>query len=219
MTATDSMGDALVSAAILLSIAVYRITNVDMEPFVSIIFAVLILKTGIEMGRECLNKILGASIPVDKRQELVTLVSEEEGVQGVYGLALHSYGEDVLVGSVNVQVDEQLTALEIARLSKRIIDRAAGMGVMLTSVGISAMNLADTEDLRIYHDVVETAKNHLEILQIQGILADQAEKKICFKAVFDPKCEKKAQILEELIKEIEAKNPGMTVEAEESVLL
>ncbi len=75
------------------------------------------------------------------------------------------------------------------------------------------------EDLRIYHDVVETAKNHLEILQIQGILADQAEKKICFKAVFDPKCEKKAQILEELIKEIEAKNPGMTVEAEESVLL
>ena len=59
MTGTDAIGDAVISVAILAAIAVYRVTGVDIENWVSIVISLFIIKTGVEMLRECVSKLLG----------------------------------------------------------------------------------------------------------------------------------------------------------------
>jgi len=65
MTGMDSIGDALISVGILLAMALYKITGVDIEHYVCIAISVLIILTGIKLLHQLLDKILGTRIDPD----------------------------------------------------------------------------------------------------------------------------------------------------------
>ena len=185
MQGTESCGDALIAAAILAAIAVYKTAHVDIEHYLCIAISLLIILTGIRMVIECMVKILGERVDPDYKHSILNLFLAEEGVLIVSNLILHNYGEKIYVGSVEIGVDERMSALEISRLSRRLIRRAANKGLTLTSVGISAANTTDPRAFEIIDRIIEQARTQKEITGVHSFVVDFDEKVISFYAVPD----------------------------------
>ena len=180
MSAADSMGDALISAGILAAMALYRVTGVDIEHYVSIGIALLIIRTGIEMIRECGDKVLGTRPDPALRKELISRVTQKEQVLNISNILLHNYGEGNYVGSVDIEVDEKLTAAEISRLTRQIIREAEELGVVLTSVGITGTNISDPDAVQVWDSIIDMARGYGSIKRVYSFIIDRESRLISF---------------------------------------
>ena len=187
MSGTEAIGDSVVSAAILLNIAIYRITHVDLEPWLTILISLFIIKTGIEMLRDCANKLLGSKGDPELYRRVKEMIVSEEDVQNVFYLTLHNYGEELSVGSVDIEVDEGMTAAETTKLVQRIRRKLAGSSVRLASVGIYGTDIGKPENARMWDKVLEIVRCHPEFLRAYAFTFDADHKMASFLVVPDPK--------------------------------
>ncbi|MEE0968911.1 MAG: cation diffusion facilitator family transporter [Clostridia bacterium] len=104
-TAADSLSDAMSTAAVLASTLIYRFADIELDAYMGIIVAILILRAGIGILREALNSILGTA-PDEELVELVkeTIFSHPEAL-GIHDLVVHSYGPGRCFLSCHVEVD------------------------------------------------------------------------------------------------------------------
>ena len=105
MTGTDSLGDALISLSILAAIVIYRATGLDVEHYLCIFIALMIIRTGVQMIRECVTKILGTRLPDEERKRIASIAAGFDEVLNVSNLMMHNYGEGYNVGSLDREVD------------------------------------------------------------------------------------------------------------------
>lgn len=185
MIGTDSLGDALISVAILSGIAFYKFTAIDIEHYLCIAIALMIIKSGIEMFIECTNKMLGSRSDPELKRRIIDMVINMDDVLYVSNLVLHNYGEGIYVGSLNIEVEESLTAQRITRLSRIIIKKAGDLGVTITSVGISSTNTRDPQSAEMYDQILDIAKNLKGISKVHSFNLDPEEKIISFYVVPD----------------------------------
>jgi len=217
MTGTESLGDALISLSILSAIVIYRVTGVDVEHWLCVIIALMILHTGVNMIRECVTKILGTRLSDEDRKRTAAIAAGFDEVLHVSNLMLHNYGEGCDVGSLDIEVDENLTAAEISRLTRRIIRSAAEQGVTLTSVGISGTNTTDPEALRMWDEIIAVARKHEGIKRVHSLMMDKEENVISFAVVPDYSVKRRDESLRAFIGELEGMYPGTAFDVREEI--
>ena len=206
MSGTETIGDSIVSAAILLNIAIYRVTHVDFEPWLSIAISLFIIKACVELMRECGNKLLGAKGDPQLVRQIKEMVAEEPEVLNVFHLTLHNYGEELCLGSVDIEVDEGMRVTETARLIRRIRRRAAEKGVRITSVGIYGTDSRDTE---MWDKILEIVRTHPEIQRAYAFSYDDDAKTASFLVALKPDSRVKKQSIDMLENELEKTFPGV----------
>ena len=212
MTGTESMGDSLVAVAVLLSYMIYRFTGADVEHYLCIFIALLIIRTGIDMIRQCMTKILGERVDPELRKQIVHLLTMEPGVMNFANLVIHSYGEGVHVGSVDIEVDEEMKASQINVISRSIKHKAAEYGVMITSVGITGTNVTSEEAADIWDRIIAQTLKHDSILRAQSFNVDFEQKLITFSVVENPKEKNREADINRLQEELQSEFPDMKIE-------
>lgn len=212
MIGTDSLGDALISVAILGGIAFYKLTSVDIEHYLCIAIALMIIKSGIQMFIECINKMLGSRSDPELKHKIINMAMSMDDVQYVSNLVLHNYGEGVYVGSLDIEVEENLTAQRITRLSRVLIKKANELGVTITSVGISCTNTHDMKTAEMYDQILNIARNLKGIAKVQSFNVDNDEKIISFYVVPDYTEKKYRKDIQQLEKSVNEKWPDMHLE-------
>ena len=71
-------------------------------------------------------------------KEVIKIVESYDEVEGAYDLILHSYGPNMMIGSIHIQVDDNMKASKIHSLSKRIETKIyEKLGKQYTDVGIA----------------------------------------------------------------------------------
>ena len=185
VTGADSMGDALVAVAILAGAGVYRLFGVDIEHYLCIGIALMILWTGLNMARQCLNKLLGERADPAFKRQVSAMIAAEEGVLNVCNLVIHKYGEAVSIGSADIEVDENLRAADINRLTLRLKRKADALGLTLTSVGIIGTDVTSPEAVAIWDRVIEIASRQDNITRVQAFTLDAEEGVASFFVVHD----------------------------------
>ena len=83
MAGIDAMSDVGIGAAVLISIVVYKAFGIDIEDYLCVIIAALILKAGVEMLIESMNKIVGAPADPDFRKKITTMLFKEKDIYNV----------------------------------------------------------------------------------------------------------------------------------------
>lgn len=217
MTGTEALGDALVSISILAAIAILRTANLNIEPYLCILISLLIVWTGIGMFRECMDKIIGSRPDPEMEQEIKKVLAAEEGVMNVCNLVIHSYGENKNIGSVDIEVNEDMRAAEATRLSRRLIRKAAEHGLDLTSVGITGNDLSDPRAAKIWDTILYRVREHEGIRHAQLFTVDFDEKVISFYVVPDYGRKDRDGLVRALRKELEEIFPDMTIEIYQSI--
>ena len=217
MAGTDSLGDSLTSVGILAASAINRMTGVDIEHYVCIAISAMILLTGIGLLRQSLDKILGTRIDPEYVAKIRRLLVLEEGVLNINNLVIHNYGENRYIGSADIEVDENMRAADIAKISRRMIRRARDTGLMLTPIGVSDTNIRDPEAAKTWDTIVDTARKHKCILRIHSFTVDLEEKVISFYAVQDYSMKEHDQLMELFRQELKDIYPDISIEIMDAI--
>ena len=116
------------------------------------------------------------------------------------------------MGSVDVAVDARLNAAQISKLSRRIIRQAKELGVMITSVGINALNTGDPKTAEVVDNIIEIARKHKGVKHVHSLSLDNEEKEIAFYVVPDYAVKHRKQDLDLFYQEVCSRYPDMTIE-------
>ncbi len=210
ITGIDSLSDSLIAASILAGIMVCRMTGVDIEHYLCLIIASLIIKTSITMARECVTNLLGTKVDSDYKRKILNMITSEEGVLYVCNLVIHNYGEEHNVGAVDIEVDENMKARDINQLTLKIKKKALEQGLMLTSVGIIGTNTKSPEAVDIMDRIIDISRKYSAISKIHSFMIDPENKTAAFYIVHDFSDRSHEKTRESLRTELYEKFPDYT---------
>ena len=208
---SDAMFDAILSASVLLSAIIFKVSGLSLEAWVGVLIACFIVKAGIEMMSETLDDILGTRADKEMTTQIKKLLTEEPEVQGAYDLFIYNYGPDKNLASVHLELPETMTAREIDRLTRKLEKKVMQeTGIILVAVGLYSYNTDDDETARIHRDVLEKVTAHDWVLQMHGFYLDMSTKEMVFDVVLSFDIQPK-EALEILYKEIGQAYPEYSI--------
>ena len=106
-TAADSLSDAGATSVVLIASLIYKFTGLDLDAYMGLLVALLILWAGIKILNDTKNAILGERPSDEVVQQIKTLVAEceEQGVIGLHDLVVHNYGPGRIMASLHIEED------------------------------------------------------------------------------------------------------------------
>lgn len=108
-TATDSLSDALSTAAVLLATVLSPLlpakAAVLVDPIMSILVATLIFVAGIRILNDTKNSILGTGPAEETVATIRSVVAEYPEALGIHDLVVHHYGTGHMHASLHIEVD------------------------------------------------------------------------------------------------------------------
>ena len=204
---TDAFMDAVLSFSTLVAAVISLIWGISLEGYLGFVISVIIVKSSFDIIKETLNSIIGERADSELIQKLREKVNNFDEVQGVYDITLHNYGPSQVMGSLHIQVDDNMTAKEIHKLTRKIqMQIYEELGTVLT-IGIYASNSSDEFYVGIKNELTKIIQKYKEIIQMHGFYVDEESKTISFDLIIDFKAESKEKIRDEVVKEIKEKYP------------
>jgi cation diffusion facilitator family transporter len=209
----DALLDSIISASTLVAAAIYLIFHVSLEAWLGAIIAIVIIKSGFEMMKETLSKILGESVDAELARDIKATISEFDEVNGVYDLVMHNYGPDSYNGSVHIEVADTLSSDEIDKLLRKIQMKVYQTHkVVLTAIGVYSYNTKDPEAVEARKKVSEIVSEIPFINQMHGFYLDKAEKAMRFDLVVSFDAKDRNAVMKEACNKVQSEFPGYTLQ-------
>lgn len=203
----DALFDAILSLSTLVGAIIAMFTGFHIEGYLGIIIGLFIIKAGIDVLRGAVSNIIGERTSQEVSLAIKKAVCEHEGVIGAYDLILNNYGPNKSIGSIHIEVDDNMTAKEIHKLSREISTEAyLKFGTILT-VGIYASNNNHPEMKEIRTFVYELVRSYEQINEIHAFFVDDVNMTITFDLIVSFNEQNPENIVNEIKEKIEAKYP------------
>ena len=178
----DALFDAILSFSTLVAGIISILWNISIEGILGVIISLVIIKASVEMLKETVDSMIGSRVDAKLSKKIKESICEVTGVYGVYDLSLHNYGPESMQGSVHVEIDGDLSAIEIHRITRSISIKIYEEFSIILTVGVYARN-NEYED--ICSSLDEIVKEHDEILEIHGFIVYEETNTATFDMVVD----------------------------------
>ena len=200
----DATLDSIISAATLIAAVIYLIFHVSLEAWLGAMIAVVIIKSGIEMLRDTLSKILGERADAELAREIKKTIISHSKVSGVYDLVMHNYGPDSYNGSVHIEVPDTLSADDLDKLIRKIsVDVYSKHDVILTTVGVYSVNTKDPEAIEVRERVRELVLGSQYVIQMHGFYVDRVEKTMRFDMVISFDAKDRSEVYRQVLAKVQ----------------
>lgn len=204
---SDALFDAIVSAATLFSALITILLQINIDGQVGAVISLLIMKAGWELLSDTLNDILGCRADSTLTKNIKKEINKSDQVLGVYDLILHSYGPEITIGSVHVEIKDTLDAKQVYNITRKLrLDIYYKYGVLLT-FGIYATNITNPKILSIQKEIKEYIKTISGVIQIHAFYVDFESKQMSFDAVMDFAVKDKFGLRDLILKHLQEKYP------------
>lgn len=112
-TATDSFGDMIATAVVLVSALVGHFTGLAIDGWCGAAVGLFILYAGIMAAKETLNPLLGQKPEKEFVENITDIVLSHEAVRGIHDLIVHDYGPGQRIISLHAEVsaEESITVV------------------------------------------------------------------------------------------------------------
>lgn len=117
--ATDAMGDVVTTSATILSVLVWRFTGINVDGFVGIGVALVVMWAGVGIAKDTLEPLLGEAVPQEEYDKITQFVEKYEGIVGSHDLIVHNYGPTKNMASIHAEVPNDVDV----ETSHEVIDR------------------------------------------------------------------------------------------------
>lgn len=201
---SDAFFDGILSLATLIAAIISMLYNISLEGILGVIISIVIIKASLEMIKETVDSMLGDRIDAELSHDIKQSICEFPGVYGAYDLTLHNYGPENMQGSVHIEVDDDMTAVDIQRLTRQISAKVLKEhNVLLNGVGIYAKN---DKFNNIRNDLYEIASKYPEIKEIHAFMVYEDDGLITFDMIVDFSADRE-EIKKKVLNEINSKHP------------
>ena len=209
----DATMDSIISASTLVAAGIYLLFHISLEAWLGAIIAAVIIKSGIEMLRDTLSKILGERADAQLARDIKETVTGFPEVSGAYDLVLHNYGPDAFNGSVHIEVPDTLSADDLDKLLRKImVEVYQKHNVLLTAIGVYSVNTKDPEAAAAREEVSRIVLAHPHVLQMHGFYLDRAEKTLRFDIVVSFDAKDRGQVYREVCEAVQQAYPDYTLQ-------
>ena len=204
----DATLDSVISASTLVAAVIYLFFHISLEAWLGAIIAVVIIKSGVEMLRDTLSKILGERVDAQLAAEMKATIRENPEVRGAYDLILHDYGPDLYNGSVHIEVPDTMTADELDRLNRKITREVYDKhGVALTAISVYSYNTKDPEAAEARNRVSRIVTADPYVREMHGFYMDKIEKRMRFDVVVSFDAEDREKVYREVCEKVQKEFP------------
>lgn len=117
-TSADSRSDVLSTVVVLVGSLITNFTGWNLDGYLGIAVAALIMVTGYQLIRKATNTLLGEAPPKSMVDDIYNTIRSYDGILGIHDLAVHNYGPGRCFASVHCEVPAEQDIL----LSHDIID-------------------------------------------------------------------------------------------------
>ena len=180
----DARLDAVISASTLAAAGIYLAFGISLEAWLGAVISVIIIKSGVEMLRDTLSKLLGERADAELARDIKRTVCSFPGVSGAYDLILHNYGPDAYNGSVHIEVPDTFSADELDELIREISVKVyQDHHVILTAVGVYSVNTKDPHVVEVRQKIRDCVFAHPYIQQMHGFYLNEEKKTIRFDVI------------------------------------
>ena len=194
----DALFDAFLSLGTLVAIVVALVWQVNIEGYIGVVIGLFMIKSGIDVLRGSLSSIIGERTSKETSEAIKKLVCSNPEVKGAYDLIVNNYGPDRGIGSIHIEVDDNLTAKEIHPLTRRIAVQVYNEFGIIMTIGIYASNSSDKEIIQIRDAIKKEVLSHPTIKQMHGFYVDQEVKTISFDVIVDFKDKDSSKLIKEI---------------------
>ena len=211
---TDATMDSIISASTLVAAGIYLLFHISLEAWLGAIIAAVIIKSGIEMLRDTLSKILGERADAQLARDIKETVTGFPEVSGAYDLILHNYGPDSYNGSVHIEVPDTMSADDLDRLTRKVTAEVYQKhNVILTGIGVYAFNTKDPEAAAAREKITRIVTEDPNVLQMHGFFMDKEEKLLRFDIIVSFDAVDRRQVYREAIEKVQKEYPDYTLQA------
>lgn len=116
---TDSMGDVLTTTVTTVSLIVFKVTGVNIDGFVGIGVALVVMWAGFGIAKDTLEPLLGEAVDPEEYQKIKRFVESYDGVVGSHDLIVHNYGPNRSMASIHAEVPNNVSI----EASHEVVDR------------------------------------------------------------------------------------------------
>lgn len=204
----DATLDSVISASTLVAAVIYLEFHISLEAWLSAIIAIVIIKSGVEMLRDTLSKILGERADAELARDIRATINSYPEISGAYDLVMHNYGPDSYNGSVHIEVPDTLSADQLDQLIRRVtVDVYRQHDVILTAVGVYSVNTKDPDAIRMREAVRSIVMSHPHVLQMHGFFCDREEQTMRFDIVISFDAKDRYAVYREICEEVQKAYP------------
>ena len=194
----DALFDAILSASVLASALIFLASGISLEAYVGVVIATFIIKSGIGMMVETVNKILGARADQQTTDRIKQILNDDPQVHGAFDLILYNYGPNKDLASAHVELPDTMTVKEVDKLTRKLETAVfRETGVILAGLGVYAYNTGTSDAAKIQEEVRARVMAHPWAVQFHGFYIDLETKEMRFDVVlsFDVRPRDALQVL------------------------
>lgn len=180
----DAAYDAVLTFGTLVCAIVCLVWGIDFDGWVGLVISLFVVKAGVDIIREAVKSIIGERPDEKTVTKMKGLISDHEGVLGVYDLVINSFGPMRDFAACRIEVPSDMTAAEVHEITRHITMDLEEHFQCETVIGIYASN-PEGEFSEIRNKLYEITEAHPEILQVHGFYVDSASDCIDFDLVVD----------------------------------
>ena len=210
----DATLDSVISASTLVAAGIFLIFHISLEAWLGAVISLVIIKSGIEMLRDTISRILGEKNDPELARSIKKTVVSFPEVQGAYDLVLNNYGPDTWNGSIHIEVPDTCSADRLDQLIRDIQTAVYKQHqVVLTAVGVYSMNTRDEEVIETQKKVSEIVFSHQYVKQMHGFYLIKDQKAMRFDIVVSFDAEDRKAVYEEVLADVQKAFPDYTLQA------
>ncbi len=209
---TDALMDAILSFSVFMSAVIFMVWGLAIEAYVGALIGLMIIRTAVEMIWETLNDILGKRTEADLMDNIRATICDRENVNGAYDLILHCYGPEKTIGSVHIEVPDDLCMEELDRLEREITrDVYQKHDVVMAAVGIYTFNTKDEEAVRIRREIEDIVLSHEGVVQMHGFHIYREDMLMVFDLIIDFSVAEREELYSHICSDVCARFPEYRV--------
>lgn len=107
-TATDSMGDVIVTSATVVSTIIAGVTGWQIDGYMGLIVSVFVMIAGIGIAKDTLEPLLGQAVDREAYKNLTAFVEGYPGIVGTHDLIIHNYGPSYRMATIHAEVPNDI---------------------------------------------------------------------------------------------------------------
>ena len=120
----DSRNDVIIRFSAISVILISHFTGLNVDGYMGVAIAGLILFSGFKVAKETISKLLGEGMDKERATEIQNFVSSYDGILDAHHLVVHSYGSTKVIASLHVDLPGDIS-LETAETITNKIEKDA----------------------------------------------------------------------------------------------
>lgn len=186
----DSNYDAVLSAGTLVVAFAQNLWNVNIDGAVGVVISLVVCKAGIEVLHDALAPIIGTPEDREHVANIKRYIRTFPNVCDVHNVVMDNFGPNKIIGSVYIDVPDDLTARQVGELTRSIAKGLQDKFNVELTVGIRTDNTTP-EFAPMQKTLEELAKKDEGVLNVHAFYVDPDTKTCYFDMVVKLKADGK----------------------------